>query len=826
MTTFLDRLIGRQPDTKAVTKAVTGPGVAIYNNQPLLSSLSDSPQSVAKSCLAAYKVGWFYKAESRISRDFASLSFTLSYEDTEGDNEEAIVSPRNSIPLDMLSPEEQFLRLWENPNPYQTGRQLKQKTQIRLDMAGSAFIYMEGGLGGALPTGLYGISPSRMWPSYDKQGHLIGWVMDKDRADGMGVPFEADEIMPITYSSADDTPFGVGVVEAVYAEVPLSNQIARHTSDVLATGGRLAGMLWPKDRTLDEAEFLDAQRAWRNVASDPNAARRMLLFPEPMEYAQGASTPAEIGIPELAMLNRDTILTAFPIHPFMVGVPLTAGLNSGESLRYVRREYWEGTMHPRSETWEDAIQQHMVPRYEKATGAALDFDVEEPDLDDAAAVLEKVGALRGLIDIGFDTKDAIGAVGLDHIEWIGTPAPVVEPVPDAGTGLSVTASDDTVSDGTDVRQTITKATRDDVIGESLPGMRAAIASFLKDQRARVAAKIEDTLPASKAERIKADPVWWDAQAEDRALADELRTFYLEIDRNALQVVANTMSSSLTKGTVNRLVLSTLRASGESITAINETTRAAIAAQLETGVARGYSINQLVAGVPKENFGGVQNALLDNGVPVWDDYRAEMISRTETMRSYNQAALHGYKELNVRRVQALDGDFDPVCEDRNGQTFPIDEAFSISDHPNGTLEWAPITKSVDRLEDLTLAVKALAERETPAPVVNVTMPEPREQTPVVVNVPEAPTPIILATKDVAAALAPDIHIEPTDLGPVIAAVQALGDDIKAIKAPQVKVAAPEVTVNVDNVRVTSLPDRLHKVTRDKAGKPIGSVATDA
>ena len=106
MTTFLDRLIGRQPDTKAVVKAVTGPGVAVYNNQPLLSSLSDSPQSVAKSCLAAYKVGWFYKAESRISRDFASLSFTLSYEDAEGDNEEAIVSPRNSIPLDMLSPEE------------------------------------------------------------------------------------------------------------------------------------------------------------------------------------------------------------------------------------------------------------------------------------------------------------------------------------------------------------------------------------------------------------------------------------------------------------------------------------------------------------------------------------------------------------------------------------------------------------------------------------------------------------------------------------------------------------------------------------------------
>jgi phage portal protein BeeE len=101
----------------------------------LLSVTGTSYQEKAAAYLRAYKSGWFYKAESRISRDLANLSWTLSYEDSEGDNAEEIVAPQNSTPFERLDPLEQFLRLSERPNPWQTGRQLKQQSQIRLDMA-------------------------------------------------------------------------------------------------------------------------------------------------------------------------------------------------------------------------------------------------------------------------------------------------------------------------------------------------------------------------------------------------------------------------------------------------------------------------------------------------------------------------------------------------------------------------------------------------------------------------------------------------------------------------------------------------------------------
>ncbi len=67
----------------------------------------------------------------------------------------------------------------------------------------------------------------------------------------------------------------------------------------------------------------------------------------------------------------------------------------------------------------------------------------------------------------------------------------------------------------------------------------------------------------------------------------------------------------------------------------------------------------------------------------------MIARTELMGAYNDAALGSYSDLGATQVQAIDGDEDPECAERDGQIYDIDEADAIEDHPNGTLDWIPI-----------------------------------------------------------------------------------------------------------------------------------------
>ena len=701
-------VIPHRPSLKAVT--ALGP----WATGIPLQSLYDTPQKRAAAGLRAYKVGWFYKAEHKIAEDIASLQISVAPEDTEGDNEQAVIEPDLFTPWDRLDPIGQFLRLMERPNDNQTGRQLRAKTQIRLDMAGTAFWYLENGLGKGLPSAIYGISPARMWPSYDRQGNLIGWVMDKDKPSG-GVPFEPDEILVFATSSAEDgDPFGVGIVEAVYSELPLAELMARHVSDLLSTGGRLAGMLSPKDRALTEDEFQDAQRAWRNVASDPNAARRLLLFPEPMEYTPGSSTPAEIGIPELANLNMNNILTAFPISPYMLGVPIPGGMNaSGEVRREERLAYQQDTVHPRVELFEEIIQVGLLSRYEAIMGTTYDFEVAEPNLDTAPALIEKVGALKALIDAGFDDKEAVAAVGLDHIKYNGPPAPVAPALPAPAT-LQISASDTSRRDLAQVQQNLTKAApiedqRDALVRNSVGTAKSSLSMFLDAQRDRIAERIRATMPKAKADRMKANgDDWWDAAAEDEALRETMRGIYVQVGRNGLQAVADNLKRMVGKFEINHVIDDLLTYGGERIVGINAATKAAVQTILTEGTRRGYSLNQLIEGVPDESYGGLKGALLDNGAAAFDDLRAETIARTETMLSYNRAAVSGYGAFGVERLQAYDGDGDAECAARAGEIFSVDEALSIEDHPNGTLVWSPVIDKAEHVDDrmLQLATKAI------------------------------------------------------------------------------------------------------------------------
>lgn len=786
-------------------KAVTGPGVASYQNGYLLSSMRDTPQARAATFLQAYKCGWFYKAGSKITGDFAALPWSLSSGDADAnETETALPRPDLTVPWEQLSAIDQLQRLMEKPNPYQTGRQLRQKTLIRRDFGGAAFWYLENGAFG-LPTAIYGISPARMWVSRAPNGQVIGYVMDRDRPGG-GVPFEASEIVAFPGVGPDDGDgdiFGVSVVEAVYAELPLTELMARHTGDLLTTGGRLAGMMWPKERALDENEFADAQKAWRNVASDSNAARRLLIFPEPMEWAAGASTPAEIGIPELAALNRDNILTAFPIDPTMLGVPMPSGLNaSGETRVELRRSYWGETIHPRVVAYDEVINVGLVSRYEALLGETYVYETEEPDLDDAATLAEKVKAYNDLVSAGFDDKEARDAVGLDHIKFNAVPA-LKDPATQAAMA-EMAANAPRVAPPKPFPSKAARAVedRDKVTQPIVAHGKNTLETFFAEQRARVVESLTKELgKASKAKRmeaIKADPpVWWDSAYEDDRLSKTMRGIYLEVGRGSLQSVADTLNRIIAGKQVDPIVADLLSYGGERIRDINARTLQSLVTELAEGTRRGYSLQQLIDGVPDEGFKGVSGMTLDNGTPVFGDLRAETIARTETMLSYNRATVTGYESFGVTHLLAYDGDEDELCANRDGQEFTIDEAAAEEEHPNGTLVWSPVVDKAYKPAEpdpvLVAVLEALKGQSNQPIHANVTAPAAMFE----VN----GEGVELSQKTVYQP--PEIHMPALDLGPLVDVLTPLVTAQKATQRLLEQMAKPKVLKRDAEGRIVGL-----------------------
>jgi hypothetical protein len=133
------------------------------------------------------------------------------------------------------------------------------------------------------------------------------------------------------------------------------------------------------------------------------------------------------------------------------------------------------------------------------------------------------------------------------------------------------------------------------------------------------------------------------------------------------------------GAAHGIVANVLLRGAGRVTSVNEATRRELRRLIATAVEQGLSAGEA---------GDLVQAATG-----FSEYRAERIARTELMFAYNQAALASYGAYGVQQVEAMDGDDDEECADRDGQVFTVDEAAGIEDHPNGTLDWIPITSSI-------------------------------------------------------------------------------------------------------------------------------------
>jgi len=133
---------------------------------------------------------------------------------------------------------------------------------------------------------------------------------------------------------------------------------------------------------------------------------------------------------------------------------------------------------------------------------------------------------------------------------------------------------------------------------------------------------------------------------------------------------------------------------------------------------------------------------------------------------------------------------------------------------------PETVIENRVEPTPVNVEAPVVN-VEAPVVHVDSPVTVEPTPVtvhneapVINV--EPTPVTVGSP-VVNVEAPVIENK-TDLDPLLTEVKGLRADTKKQRQ--------NVVVNVDEVTVKSLPERVHRVVRDSEGRAIGSTESDA
>lgn len=684
-----------------VGKAATGYGVTMVTHRPYVIHGRDSLHSTMKQGQVAYHHDpWIRLAESTVTRRVVGLPWHLE----EAGTDVEVPDTAAGVPGEVL-------KLLERPQANLSVRQpavatwrgLAGLTSRHLGLCGMAHWYKDqrSAVNG-MPLGFLYINPARMFPIEDEVGNLLLWSLDPRSFDGRGqpiggMPIRLDEVITFYLDPPDSGNIGHGIYEAAVTKAGISRVADAHAGYVLASGGRIAGLVAPKEGRIDPKDMRQMAQEMMNVNDSPDAAKRTTILSGPIDWFPTAADPSELSLPDLSRMTRDDILAIWGVPPATAGIPAPAGLNSGGTREYDEAVLMQGSVHDRVRAIKEGIQYGLLD----AIGIPLDFEVEEPEFDDRTPLFVLAEKAK---DLPLRNKERRELIGLPPFGEDGRQDPRDEEVwmPTTFTKVYEASGEPVAPPEPEPQEPPIGVLRD--VGfrppvqakASLPGLRASIekdrvpsllrsvVDVLQDQRHQVIGKLRSISEAVyKRHRNDAD-FWYDSRKGEERWRSVLIPAAVQTGEVTVKGASKILSRpGKAEPWVDDVMDSLRSTTGERIVDINTATRDIIAKTIQHGFEQGMSPLALAEALEET---GTFPGLGDESILA----RAERIARTETMFAYNHAALGTYRDgFGVERVQAIDGDTDGECAERNGKEFPVTEAFGIYDHPNGTLDWIPV-----------------------------------------------------------------------------------------------------------------------------------------
>jgi phage portal protein BeeE len=744
---LLDRLMPKP------AKASTGIGAIWMTNEPSLRSITGNPQDKMREAQeVATSNRWIRAAERVISHQFGTVPWHLETEDGESVTDE--------------SPEilKQIRDLIEKPYRVLEGDPISATPKTRAGLwsltcrhtgvCGSSFWYQdETSVINGLPTSLLYINPARMTPvGYNNR--LTGWVLDYNSRGG-GTPLEAKSVLHFTIEEPDDGFFPPGLVETAMSSVNIVKHGDRHAGSTLASGGKRAMVYSPKAEAgiLPPDIFAQLEKDLRAANEHPDATRRSIILRGPIDATPVAATPAELDLTSVMAMSRDDILALWGVPLSQLGAAVPAGLNSGSTKSFDEAALWQKAVGPRLERFREVLQFEFLDPIGQKIGQTLQLIVDVPTFDDEAP---KYDIAVKAINLPLTNAERRALIGMD---------PFGNPTIDDAVWMPINIQEMVAAPVTDVpvKASLPIALRRSV-DRLTPKIKKDLAAFLTTQQRDIAALVRKNAGHISSKPSDTD-AWWRPDDWDAKLLKVLAPYATEI----ANLTVTQTKQALAPGKADfadivgdKTLQAILKRLGLRIKGINETTRDRVATAIREGVEAGDGAAQLGDRI--------------EAAAAFDEYRAELIARTESARALNESQIESYREFDVTTVLAIDGDNDEECAARDGQEFDLDEALAIEDHPNGTLDWSPVigepvaaksapvetptmpTFGIPQItipmdfdsmaqaqREQTEMLKALLERPDPQPVFNVPSPQINvaapDPTPITVNVPEQAPPIV-------------------------------------------------------------------------------------
>jgi HK97 family phage portal protein len=299
------------------------------------------------------------------------------------------------------------LTVINKPNDFFTRQELFEAGQQHVDLTGESWtvIYRVG----EVPYELWNIRPDRVTVVENESQFLIGYIYTDP--DGKEHPIRKEDMLSIRMPNPTDPYRGMGPVQTLLDQIGSSKLAAQYQKHFFANGAR-PGAVIKLSRRLSDPEF-DQLVSRYNANHRGVANTNRTAFLEEGDFIDVKPyTIADMQFVESANLNRDTILLAYGMSKFAVGVVDDVNRATAEASK---AWFGETITVPRLDRWKGMLNNDFLPQF-PGYQYDLEFVYSNPvPADREADRADKETTTRIYIDLinaGCDPTEAAAYAGL------------------------------------------------------------------------------------------------------------------------------------------------------------------------------------------------------------------------------------------------------------------------------------------------------------------------------------------------------------------------------------------------------------------------------
>lgn len=243
----------------------------------------------------------------------------------------------------------------DRPNDFYTTAETFESGQQHVDLTGEGWLVMP--RMGSMPAELWVARPDRMVVVTDPRDFLVGYIYVGP--DGREVPLRRQDVLLNRMPSPLDPYRGLGPVQTIMQQVAGTSMSAEWNTNFFRNGARPGGIV-KLSRRMGDADFEQLvtrfNQEHRGVA---NAGRTAFLEDGDWVDVKPLNM-RDMQFVETANLNRDTVLLAFGMSKFAVGV--VEDVNRA-TARESRAWFAENQTLPRLNRWQGLLNNDFLPQF-------------------------------------------------------------------------------------------------------------------------------------------------------------------------------------------------------------------------------------------------------------------------------------------------------------------------------------------------------------------------------------------------------------------------------------------------------------------------------